>query len=191
MDVKKYLRREMQGQLLVAVGVISGLLQILQRLVTAPYFEKIAGFMPFDIQFPLGSVAVAIQLGAYGEGATNAYIVFAACEILAALTVAAFFMLLWRWIFSVLPIGAFIFLQRGGILLAPFAALICDIAETAGFVRLISGVSEPLYESTLEFSIFMHRLKFAFQDIRIYFTLFFAAAMVMHFVRGSDIRPPR
>lgn len=176
---------------MVATGALSVLLQIFQWMVAAPYFENTAGFTPLDIQFPLGSVAVAIQLGAYGEGATSAYIVFAACEILASLTVAIFFTVLWRWMFSVSPIGTFLFLQRGGILFTPFAAPLCDIAETAGFMSLISGVPGSLYESTMELSVLMHRLKFAFQDIRIYFTLFFASAMLVYFVKRQDVRPPR
>jgi hypothetical protein len=191
MGVKKYFRRSTQWQLVVATAATCGLLQILQRTVTAPYFEKISGFTPLDIQFPLGSVALAIQLGAYGEGAASAYMVFAASEILIALTVAVFFLVLWRWMFSVSPNGAFIFLRRGGILIAPFAAVVCDIAETAGFARLISGVPESFYESTMEFSVLMHRLKFIFQDIRIYFTLFFASTMAVQFVRRVDVRPPQ
>lgn len=186
------LAREMewspQARSVAVTLVISGLLQAFQSLVAEPYFEGVTGFRPFDTQFPLSPVAVTIQLGAYGEGAAEAYLVFAVCEILTALSVATLFIVLWRWVFSTFPNKTFDLLRGGGILIAPFAAPICDVVETMGFARLISGVPTSSYESTMELCILMHKLKFIFQDIRLYFTLFFVGVPIVNWLRQTDAR---
>ena len=188
MVLRDYLNRKTPAHSMLMAGAMAGLFQILQKLAAEPYFEKIAGFRPFDIQFPLSTVAIAIQLGAYGEGALRAYAMFTASEVLSAVSVAAFFALLWRWLFLVFPDRAFVFLRNGGILVAPFAAPICDIVESIGFARLISGAPGSLFESTVEFSILMHKLKFAFQDIRLYFTVFFFVVAMMHWLKRPSSR---
>ncbi len=169
--------------------VATGALLFVRKSVAVPYFEKVAGFKPFDIQFPLSATVVAIQLGAYGDGAGGAYAIFAACEILLALAAAVFFMLLWRRMFLTSHARVFVLLESGGILLAPFAALLCDIAESAGFSGLMLGLSGPSYEFIIEFSVFVHKLKFAFEDIRVYFTLFFAATIAVQRMRREHDGP--
>ena len=183
MNLRRYLHRYVTRQAIAVALVAAGKLLFVHKLVAVPYFERVAGFRPFDIQFPLGSVAVAIQLGAYSDSAARAYAIFAGCEILLALAAAVFFMLLWCWMFSASSNSVFIFLESGGILLAPFAALLCDITESLGFAGLIIGLSGPFYEFAMEFSVFMHKLKFAFEDIRVYFTLFFAVVMAVQWMR--------
>jgi hypothetical protein len=182
MDMREYLNKKTPAHLMFMAAVVAGLTQALQRLVAEPYFETVVGFRPFDTQFPLSSVAVAIQLGAYGDGAVSAYAVFVTSEVLSALLVAVFFMLLWQWLFLVSPNRIFALLRNGGILISPFAALICDVVESIGFARLISGVPGFLFESTMEFSILMHKLKFVFQDIRLYFTAFFFVVTVLRWL---------
>ncbi len=183
MNLIKIWRDSSVGHRAIFALATVGFLLFVQVTIALPYFECIAGFRPFDTQEPLSAVAIAIQLGAYGLGATHAYVLFVATEIPLALSASVFFMLLWRWMFSVSPNRTFMFLQGGGILFTPFIAVVFDIAESVGFANLIAGLSGPSYISAIEFSILMHQLKTAAEDVRIYVTLFFAGVIAMQWIR--------
>ncbi len=159
---------------------------IIQLIFVLPYFECVAGFKPFDTQSPLSAAAVAIQLGAYRAGAASAYSVFLASELPLALSVSAFFALLWRWMFLVSPNRIFAFLKNGGILLTPFIAVFFNFAESVGFARLINGLSGPAYASAIEFSTLMHQLRTASEDVRIYLTIFFAGIIATQWIRKKE-----
>ena len=167
------------------VAAIAALAQVLQKFVAEPFFESVTGFRPLDTQFPLSPVGIVIQLGAYDENAFGAYIAFSVSEFISAVSTGVFFLFLWRWMFSNFPNQIFGILKAGGILITPFLAPVCDIVENAGFVRLILGVSEAAYDSTLEFCIFIHRLKYTFQDFRLYLTLFFIGLLSISWMRRS------
>ncbi len=173
------------SQAVVWSAVIAGFAQILQKLVAEPFFESVTGFRPFDTQFPLSQVGIVIQLGAYNEDAFGAYIAFSVSEFISAVSAGVFFLFLWRWIFLIYPNQIFAVLKAGGILITPFLAPACDIVENAGFIRLIVGVPQAAYDSTLDFCIFIHRLKFTFQDFRLYLTLFFLGLAALSWVRRS------
>jgi hypothetical protein len=152
-----------------AVGVALGLAAA--RLFLSSAFRSVTGFVPFDLQFPLGRQAIAIQLGALGKGvAAQAYVPFAIADALLALAAAWAIALLWLWIFHKAPNRLFVFLSRGGIFLVPVTAGVLDIAENVEFYRLIHGLSGPAYADTIEMTTSVHALKSAFVYVRDYLT---------------------
>src|SRR4051812_9773601 len=87
------------GRLVIgAIGVALGLTVV--RFFLSDAFRSVTGFVPFDLQFPLGRQAIAIQLGALGKGvAAQAYVPFAVADALLAAAAAWAIALLWMWIF--------------------------------------------------------------------------------------------
>lgn len=174
----------------VAVTLIVSLaLQFARDMAAVPYFEGAVGFRPFDDQLPLTPFVIAIQLGAYDEGAASAYVGFAMIDVALSLATAIFFMALWSWMLRLAHSRIFEFLKSGGILLTPLAAFVCNVASSVAFLGLITGILKPYYAASAEVAVFLHRLNFAFEDIRIYFTLFFVSVIVAFRLRMSRAEP--
>lgn len=186
MNFKGIWRKSPEGRATLWTLAAIGFFLLIQMVFVLPCFERIAGFKPFNAQFPLSEVAVAIQLGAYGTGAARAYVLFIATEIPLALSTSVFFALLWHTMFLFSPNRIFMFLKSGGILFTPFIAVVFNVAESVGFARLIAGLSGPSYASVVELSTLMHQLRGASEDLRIYVTIFFAGVIVIQWVQRKS-----
>ena len=169
-----YLLSRATGLNLLIVLTIAVVLALLSRFVMAAIFREVAGFEPFDLQAPLSRNMLAIELGTMDKGtAMGFYIPFMAIDVLFAVASAFVYALFWGWLFAKVPTRLFAFLRQGGILLAPFAAIFCDLAAKGGFVRLLHGLSGPAYAAAIEFSVTAHRFKYAFVDLRNYLSVAF------------------
>src|SRR5690606_16403265 len=120
---------------------------------------------------PLTRYMIAIQLGAYGDGAAPAYLPFVLVDTLLAFVSAAALILLWSWLFRAQPTRASAFLERGLVVLVPVYTLLCNIAENIAFARLIGGLSGDAYARTISFAVTAHGVHAAFLDLQMILTV--------------------
>jgi hypothetical protein len=145
------------------------------NLILTPIYQSVsAGFVPFDLQFPLTQEMIVIQLGAMTTATPKAYLNFAILDFLFPIFGAAFLVLYWGWLAQKSRSAALknIF-RRGWWVWAVFPCL-CDLAENVAFLSIL--FSHPLIQpDTLEFAIIIHRAKTVFLAIAQAITL---AAMI-------------
>jgi hypothetical protein len=162
--------------LAVAIALAVALALAVRFVATTPYHD-VTGFLPFDLQSNLSHVMVGIELGTVVKGtARDAYLLFAAFDVLSAAATAWAFMLAWVWVFAAVPNRLFAMLSRGGIHMVPFYVLTLDLAAKAGFFRLVSGLEGDDYADAIDFSVIAHRVAFAMMDVRNYLTVAFILA---------------
>jgi hypothetical protein len=134
---KFFLRHASGGKvlLLLAVAVVSF---ISMAAVFAPAFQDAtAGLRPFDLNFGVSAEVVYSELPAYTDRSRMIYIGFAVADYIYPAAAAAFFALLWAWMFVKAPNRFFESLTRRGILLFPFLFALVDWLENAGFLFVI------------------------------------------------------
>lgn len=177
---------------LAIAAIIAGALGLLTRFVVSPLYHSVTGFLPFDAQFPLSKIMIAVELGAFDKAAAMApYTLFAAVDLAYVIATAALVTMGWMWLLAKFPMALFAFLRRGGIAMMPAYVVILDIIAKVGFFRLIGGLSGEDYARAVEFYATVHRLKFALLDIRNYLTIGFLLAIIlgMFFARTARARP--
>jgi hypothetical protein len=177
-----FLRAQATGRRVLIALAAALLLALVSRYAAVPMYRGIVGFTPFDAQPSLSRIMVAVELGASGNvSATSAYLLFAAIDAVAVAAAAWLFAALWMWLFVRVPTRLFAFLMRGGIVLLPFYVVALDMMAKVAFFRLVRGLSGESYAATIEFAVAVHRLKFAFVDVRNYLTaaLLFATVLAV------------
>jgi len=190
-DFAEILRSGVTLRVLLIAAATAGVLGLLARFVFGPIYRGAAGFLPFDLQFPLTKFMIAVELGAIDKAAAMMpYAFFVAADLTYMLAAAGLFTLGWLWLFAKFPMPLFAFLRRGGVAMLPFYVVILDIVTKVEFFRLIGGLSGEDYADALEFSVTVHRLKFALMEIRNYLTAGFVLAAVfgIFFARTSRAR---
>ncbi len=190
MPIPDFLKSRATGRSLIIVAAVTSVLGLTSHLILAPIYRGITGFTPFDFQSSLSNFMIAVELGAFAEGAaTNAYVTFATVDMAYVLATAYLFTLLWSWLFVKSPTRLFAFLVRGGILLLPSYIVVLDLVAKIGFFRLLRGLSGPSYAMTVEFCAVVHRLKFAVMDIRNGLTAAVVLAVAVGFVLTQRSAP--
>lgn len=129
-----------------------------------PYQEAAAGFMPFDMQFPLTREMVIIQLGAFNESTLAAYIPFAAVDMFFPVFGSAFTLLLWAWLIgkggAAWLTAAF---RSGWWIWATFPA-VCDLSENVFFLQVLAARPQPPVD-LIDLAVVVHRAKLVFLSI--------------------------
>lgn len=170
---------------LIALGMVVLWLGAFNFVLTPNYQQYAAGFIPFDMQFPLTREMIIIQLGAMTEGAPAAYVQFAAADIPFPIIASALTILLWAWLVrksgSAALLGAF---QRGWWIWAVFPAL-CDLGENAAFLKIILSHPEPMLRE-IDFAVVIHRGKAVFLSLSQTLTITLIIATVVMRLRNKE-----
>ena len=178
------------GRGFFAIAAVAAVLGLISNYVVAPAYREIAGFLPFDLQYPLSRFMIGVELGTFdGATAIKAYVLFAAVHFALGIVVAALFTLFWAWLFLKVPTRLFSFLRRGGILMVPWYVVPVDLLGKIGFFRLLGGLSWPPYDLTIELCAPINRFKFAMVDIRNYLTVAFVLVIVVGILLRRAAKP--
>ena len=121
--------------MMLAVTIVSF---VLMAAFLAPAFqEATGGLRPFDLNFGISAEVVYRDLPRYTDHSRAIYIWFAVVDYVYPAAAAAFFALLWAWMFKKAPYRLFERLITVGILAFPFLFALADWLENAGFLFVI------------------------------------------------------
>jgi hypothetical protein len=184
-----FLSSRATGRNIIGTSMAAAVMWSAATFILIPAYRDITGFAPFDVQSPLSRFMIGIELGAFEESAAiGAYIMFAIVDGLRGILLACAVMLSWLWLFARRPTKLSAMLVRGGILLVPWYVVLLDITAKFAFARLLKGLSGASYGATIEFAATVHRIEFAFIDLRNYLTVAFIvlAALDFAFKRSAN-----
>ena len=106
--------------------------------VVVPVFqEATAGLRPFDLNTGIDAQQMYQELPSYTDESRRLYAWFAVADYVYPIANAAFFALLWAWMFAKAPNPFFAGLRNYGILLLPFLFTLVDWSENLGFLIVI------------------------------------------------------
>lgn len=119
--------------LAVAVGSFC-----LMAFAIAPAFQDATGGLrPFDMNFGITAETMYRDLPAYTDRSRTLYLWFALADFVYPAAAAAFFTLLWSWLFNKAPNPVYAVLMMKGILVFPCLFALVDWAENLGFLFVI------------------------------------------------------
>ncbi len=135
------------------------------NLVLTPIYQSVsAGFVPFDLQFPLSIEMIVIQLGAMTDATPKAYLNFAILDFAFPLFGASFFILFWAWLATKSRSPALVGLYRRGWWIFALFPCFCDWAENVAFLQIL--FAHPLIQpDTMDFAIKVHKGKMMFMAV--------------------------
>ncbi len=141
------------------------------NLILTPVYQSVsAGFVPFDLQFPLSREMIVIQLGAMTAATPKAYLNFAILDFVFPIFGAAFLILYWAWLAQKSLSPALKGIYRRGWWIWALFPCVCDLGENVAFLSIL--FSHPLIQpDTIEFAIIVHRAKNVFLAIAQFITL--------------------
>jgi hypothetical protein len=142
------------------------------HVIAVPIYREVAsGLVPFDLQDRLTREMIAIQRGAQGPGAAQAYILFSAFAFVLQWAGAGFLILFWAWIMAQTPHQAFNDLSRHGLFVVPLLGALCHTAESVTFAMLVAADSHnPMHDLTST-ALTIHRIKSLLMDADMAITL--------------------
>lgn len=121
--------------LLLAIAVVSF---VIMAFVITPAFQEVTGGLrPFDLNFGIGAELIYRDLPFYTDRSRSIYLWFAFVDFVYPAAAAAFFALLWAWLFKRAPNRFFAQLTGMGVLLIPFLFALVDWLENIGFLIVI------------------------------------------------------
>jgi hypothetical protein len=132
--------------------------------VLTPIYRNVAGFEPFDMQFPLTKESMIIQFGAFGDGVFAAYLPFAAVDMFFPIFGAAFTVLLWGWLATRSGAAFLSAAYRGGWWIWGAFPAVCDLWENVLFLRLLSAYPRLLPDA-IDTAVAVHRGKLVLLSI--------------------------
>jgi hypothetical protein len=121
--------------LLLTVAVVS--FALMAAIITPAFQDATMGLRPFDLNFGVGPEIMYRDLPFYSDQSRMIYIGFAAVDYIYPASAAAFFALLWAWMFKKAPNRFFDRLMKSGILGFPFLFALVDWLENAGFLFVV------------------------------------------------------
>lgn len=131
--------------LLLAITIVSFWLM---AAIIAPAFQGATdGLRPFDLNFGISSEVIYRDLPTYTDRSRTLYLWFALVDYIYPAAAAAFFAMLWAWLFNKAPNRGYEKLVRGGVLCIPFLFALVDWLENAGFLFVI--FSYPAEHTTI------------------------------------------
>lgn len=121
--------------LLLAITIIS--FAMMASVITPAFQEVTDGLRPFDLNRGISGEVMYRELPRYTARSKTIYLWFALFDYLYPAAAAAFFALLWAWMFNRAPNLGYERLTKAGILGMPFIYALIDWLENAGFVFII------------------------------------------------------
>ncbi len=136
--ISRFLLRRATGiaiwtQLILAVASF-----VLMAFVFTPAFSEVTnGLRPLDLNFGIGAEKIYQDLPFYTDASRSIYVWFALADFVYPATAAAFFSLLWAWLFKRAPAPLFDRLTSAGVLLFPFLFTLIDWLENFCFLFVV------------------------------------------------------
>jgi len=121
--------------LLLVVTIVS--FGLMAGVITPAFQDATGGLRPFDLNFGISADMIYRDLPAYTDQSRTLYIWFAIADYIYPAAAAAFFAMLWAWMFNKAPARIFERLISGGVLVIPFLFALVDWLENAGFLFVI------------------------------------------------------
>ena len=126
------------GRVILLTFAIAVASFVLMAAVFAPAFqEATGGLRPLDLNFGVDAETVYRQLPDYTDKSKAIYIWFAIADYVYPAAAAAFFSLLWAWMFNRMTGDLIGRLARAGVLAFPFLFALIDWLENAGFLFVV------------------------------------------------------
>lgn len=123
--------------ILLFLFVAVGSFVLMAAIFTPAFQEATGGLRPLDLNFGVSAEIVYRDLPVYTDRSRAIYVWFAIADYVYPATAAAFFALLWAWMFKKAPNRFFERLMGIGILAFPFLFALVDWLENAGFLFVI------------------------------------------------------
>ena len=121
--------------LLLAIAIVSFWLM---AAIIAPAFQSATNDLrPFDLNFGISSEVMYRDLPFYTDRSRSLYLWFALADYIYPAAAAAFFSLLWAWLFHRWAAHSYEWMLRAGVLIVPFLFALVDWLENAGFLFVI------------------------------------------------------
>jgi hypothetical protein len=136
--ISRFLQSRATGRNILMQLILAVVSFVLMAFVFAPAFGDVTnGLKPLDLNFGIGAEKIYQDLPSYTDASRNIYIWFAMADFVFPATAAAFFSLLWGWLFNRAPASLFERLTAAGILLFPFLFPLIDWLENFCFLFVI------------------------------------------------------
>ncbi len=121
--------------LLLAIAVVS--FGFMAAVIAPAFQEATNGLRPFDLNFGISSEVMYRDLPAYTDRSRTLYLWFALADFIYPAAAAAFFAMLWAWLFNKAPNRGYDKLTHAGVLCVPFGFALVDWLENFGFLFVI------------------------------------------------------
>ncbi len=115
---------------------------VMAGVVTPAFQEATGGLRPFDLNFGISAETMYRDLPAYTDRSRSLYLWFALADYIYPAAGAAFFALLWAWLFNKAPGPFYARLTAAGILVFPFLFALVDWLENVGFLFVVFSYPE-------------------------------------------------
>ena len=134
----KFLLANASGRIVLLLLAITIISFVLMAALITPAFQAVTdGLRPFDLNFGVSAEMVYRDLPLYTDRSREIYIWFAIVDYVYPAAAAAFFAMLWAWMFKKTDNRLFEQLTAAGILTVPFLFALVDWLENAGFLFVI------------------------------------------------------
>ncbi|MCB2106086.1 MAG: hypothetical protein KDE14_00240 [Rhodobacteraceae bacterium] len=152
------------------------------RFYLVPAYQAVSGgFVPFDMQFPLGRTAMVIQMGAFGPRTLLAYLRFGIADMLFSPALAAATMLLWAWLINQAAVRQLSQWFAEGLWVAALFPMICDLGENTLFMRIV--FSDRFLPDAMDTAILIHRAKSVMTSLTSAITVALAVGALLGWIR--------
>ena len=121
--------------LLLVITIVS--FWLMAGVITPAFQDATNDLRPFDLNFGIKAEVIYRDLPAYTDRSRTLYIWFAIADYIYPAAAAAFFAMLWAWMFNKVPNQFFEKLVSAGVLIIPFLFALVDWLENAGFLFVI------------------------------------------------------
>jgi hypothetical protein len=136
----QFFQRSASGRnVIILLFVAIASMWLMAAVITPAFQDATNDLRPFDLNLGITAEIMYRDLPAYTERSRRLYVWFAIVDYIYPAAVAAFFSLLWAWIFNKVPTPFFDRLRAAGILIFPFLYALVDWLENAGFLFVIFG----------------------------------------------------
>ncbi len=128
--------------ILLSLVVAIGSFVLMAAVFTPAFQEATGGLRPFDLNFGITAETMYRDLPAYTDRSRSLYLWFAVADYIYPAAGAAFFALLWAWLFNKAPGPLYARLTAAGILVFPFLFAVVDWLENVGFLIVVFSYPE-------------------------------------------------
>jgi len=136
--INQLLQAQATGRnILLALALTIVSMWLMAAIITPAFQEATRGLQPFDLNRGITADAMYRDLPAYTDRSRRLYVYFAIVDYVYPAAGAAFFALLWAWLFNIAPNAFNRRLTGAGILVFPFLFTLVDWLENAGFLYVI------------------------------------------------------
>jgi hypothetical protein len=141
---------------------------------TPAYQSVSGGLVPFDMQFPLTSEVIGIQLALLTPDSPASYTRFMIADTVFPPLAGLCSAILWAWLLNLIGWRWLDALYGAGLWLLPFLAAACDLTENVLFHRIVAAAPRALPE-TIDTAVAVHGAKLRFLSA----TLAISAALLV------------